>query len=257
MSLTYIGRHRKPRRRRYRGSAAAAALVTIGCLAAGVPNAAAAPAPTATGVLAWPVLRQGSTGAHVVAIQRIVGVTADGVFGPRTTAAVRRYQGRHHLTPDGVVGPRTAAVMRRGPKAAAAKAARTKAAPVKAGASKAGASRAGASPSLSSTVVAIAAAYTGIPYRRGGTGPGGFDCSGYTSFVYRKAGKSIPRTAAAQQGAARRVSTPRPGDLVFFGSPAYHVGIYAGGGYMFDAGKPGLVTQKRKVFAGVSGYGRF
>lgn len=248
MSLTYIGRHRKPRRRRYRSSAAAAALVTIGCLAAGAPNAAAAPAPTATGVLAWPVLRQGSTGAHVVAIQRIVGVTADGVFGPRTTAAVRRYQGRHRLTPDGVVGPRTAAVMRRGPKAAAAKAA-----PAEAGASKAGASN----PSLSGTVVAIAAAYTGIPYRRGGTGPGGFDCSGYTSFVYRKAGKSIPRTAAAQQAAARRVSTPRPGDLVFFGSPAYHVGIYAGGGSMFDAGKPGLVTQKRKVFGGVSGYGRF
>jgi cell wall-associated NlpC family hydrolase len=249
MPLTYIGRHRKPRRRRYRSSASAAALVTIGCLAAGAPSATATPAPTSKAARAWPVLRLGSTGAHVVAIQRIVGVTADGVFGPKTTAAVRRYQGRHHLTPDGVVGARTAAAMRRGPatpKPATHKAAPAKAAPTKAASTKA-----------AHSVVAIAAAYTGIPYRRGGTGPGGFDCSGYTSFVYRKAGRSIPRTAAAQQAAARRVSTPRPGDLVFFGSPAYHVGIYAGGGYMFDAGKPGLVTQRRKVFAGVSGYGRF
>ena len=243
MSLTYTGRHRTPRRRGRRRSATAAALVTIGCLAAGSPTASATPATTTPAAHAWPVLRQGSTGAHVVALQRIVGVKADGVFGPRTKTAVQRYQGRHRLTPDGVVGPRTAAAMRlgRAPAGRAPTAPSTAAAPA---------------PSAVRGVVAIAAAYTGIPYRRGGAGPGGFDCSGYTSFVYRKAGKSIPRTAAAQQAAARRVSSPRPGDLVFFGSPAYHVGIYAGNGLMFDAGKPGLVTQKRKIFRGVSGYGR-
>ena len=93
-------------------------------------------------------------------------------------------------------------------------------------------------------------------YVAGGSTPAGFDCSGYTQFVFGQAGKSIPRTASGQQAAATPVSNPQPGDLVFFGSPAYHVGIYAGNGMMYDSGRPGLPTQLRSVFSGVSGYGR-
>ena len=71
-----------------------------------------------------------------------------------------------------------------------------------------------------------------------------------------RAARSLPRTAAAQQAAATPVSNPQPGDLVFFGYPAWHIGIYAGNGMMYDSGRPGIPTQYRAVFSGVSGYGR-
>lgn len=112
-------------------------------------------------------------------------------------------------------------------------------------------------PQSASGVVNIARGLLGIPYVYGGSTPSGFDCSGFTQYVFRKAGISIPRTASAQQRAATRVSNPKPGDLVFFGSPAWHVGIYTGNGMMIDSPKPGKSTSERPVFSGVSGYGRF
>ncbi|MGG5258162.1 C40 family peptidase [Phycicoccus avicenniae] len=110
----------------------------------------------------------------------------------------------------------------------------------------------------SSEIVNIARTLLGIAYSYGGTSPStGFDCSGFTSYVFGKAGISLPRTAADQQAAATPVSDPQPGDLVFFGSPAWHVGIYTGNGMMIDSPKPGESTSERPVFGGVSGYGRF
>ena len=109
----------------------------------------------------------------------------------------------------------------------------------------------------SSGIVNIARGLLGIPYVYGGESPSGFDCSGFTSYVFGKAGISIPRTASAQQRAATPVSDPKPGDLVFFGSPAWHVGIYTGNGMMIDSPKPGKSTSERAIFSGVSGYGRF
>lgn len=113
-----------------------------------------------------------------------------------------------------------------------------------------------AAPAPTGGVLSVAAAYTGIMYVYGGSTPAGFDCSGYTQYVFNQAGISLPRTAAAQQAAATPVSNPQPGDLVFFGYPAYHVGIYAGNGMMYDSGRPGIPSQLRAVFSGVSGYGR-
>jgi cell wall-associated NlpC family hydrolase len=109
----------------------------------------------------------------------------------------------------------------------------------------------------SSGVVNIARTLLGIPYVYGGSTPAGFDCSGFTQYVFRKAGISIPRTASAQQNAATPVSSPKPGDLVFFGSPAWHVGIYTGNGKMIDSPRSGKSTSERAIFSGVSGYGRF
>jgi peptidoglycan DL-endopeptidase CwlO len=109
----------------------------------------------------------------------------------------------------------------------------------------------------SSEVVNIARTLLGIPYVYGGSSPSGFDCSGFTQYVFGKAGISIPRTASAQQDAATRVSDPKPGDLVFFGSPAWHVGIYTGHGMMIDSPRSGKSTSERAIFSGVSGYGRF
>lgn len=103
-------------------------------------------------------------------------------------------------------------------------------------------------------VLAQAAKYKGIMYRSGGSTPSGFDCSGYTRYVFAKLGRSLPRTVSGQRAATTRVSTPKPGDLVFWGT--YHVAIYAGNGYIWDSGRPGLPIQKRKMFSGVTGYGR-
>ncbi len=108
-----------------------------------------------------------------------------------------------------------------------------------------------------SGVVNIARGLLGIPYVYGGSTPAGFDCSGFTQYVFNKAGISIPRTASAQKRAATPVSNPKPGDLVFFGSPVYHVGIYTGPGTMIDSPRKGKSTSERAIFSGVSGYGRF
>ena len=89
--------------------------------------------------------------------------------------------------------------------------------------------------------VGIASQYLGVPYVWGGASPSGFDCSGLVLYVYAQLGISLPHSAAAQQGYGTPVSYGElaPGDLVFFGSPAFHVGIYAGGGGMIHSPYPG------------------
>ena len=87
----------------------------------------------------------------------------------------------------------------------------------------------------SAGVLGIAASLAGIYYVYGGTTTAGFDCSGFTQYVFAQVGISLPRTSQAQQAAATPVSNPQPGDLVFFGYPAGHVGIYAGNGMMWDS----------------------
>ncbi|WP_313469034.1 NlpC/P60 family protein [Carnobacterium sp.] len=89
--------------------------------------------------------------------------------------------------------------------------------------------------SLSAMQPAINAALAaGKPYLWGGTSlSGGFDCSGFTQYVFNNVGVSIPRVASAQYSASTHVSNPQPGDLVFFslgGSTVDHVGIVTGGG---------------------------
>ncbi len=105
-------------------------------------------------------------------------------------------------------------------------------------------------------ILRIADHYTGIMYRWGGTTPAGFDCSGYVGFVFAQAGITLPRTAEQQRQATTPVTDPQPGNLVFWGAPAYHNAIYAGNGYIYDSGRAGLPTQKRKMFSGVTSYGR-
>jgi peptidoglycan hydrolase-like protein with peptidoglycan-binding domain len=57
------------------------------------------------------VVKRGDRGSAVRAIQRQLGITADGVFGPMTERAVKRFQRRHDLVPDGIVGPLTRAAL--------------------------------------------------------------------------------------------------------------------------------------------------
>lgn len=84
------------------------------------------------------------------------------------------------------------------------------------------------------SVLGVAHSLTGVGYHYGGTTPAGFDCSGYTSYVFNQTGRSLARTAAGQYAGTSRVSRAeaQPGDLVFFrqGGGIDHVGIYLGGG---------------------------
>jgi peptidoglycan DL-endopeptidase CwlO len=105
-------------------------------------------------------------------------------------------------------------------------------------------------------ILGIAAQYQGVPYQYGGTTPAGFDCSGYTAYVFRQVGIFLPRTASEQQAASTPVSNPQPGDLVFFGSPAYHVGIYAGNGMMWDSPHSGSSVGLRPIWSSSVTYGR-
>jgi len=69
-------------------------------------------------------------------------------------------------------------------------------------------------------------------------------------------GINLPRTAEEQRQAATSVSNPQPGDLVFFGIPAYHVGIYAGNGLMWDSPRTGLAVAQRSIFSASATFGR-
>ena len=93
-----------------------------------------------------------------------------------------------------------------------------------------------------------AAKFLGVPYVYGGSTPSGFDCSGFTSYVYKNTVCSIERVAQAQFDTTTRVSRDEllPGDLVFFGSSAYsisHVGIYVGDGQFIHAPHTGDVVK--------------
>lgn len=72
----------------------------------------------------------------------------------------------------------------------------------------------------------------GVPYRWGGRSPLGFDCSGFVQFVFGAGGVALPRDASQQQHVGDEVGLPRegwqPGDVLFFGDPADHVGIFDG-----------------------------
>lgn len=101
--------------------------------------------------------------------------------------------------------------------------------------------------SSGSGIVATAKQYLGTRYVYGGAAPGGFDCSGFTMYVYKQYGYSLPHTASGQwqSGIGTKVwsiGALQPGDLVFFNDPSRnagkacsHAGIYVGGGQFIHA----------------------
>ncbi|MGB3828781.1 MAG: NlpC/P60 family protein [Ornithinimicrobium sp.] len=192
------------------------------------------PTPRSSSTYRW-----GSRGGSTRSIQRIVGAYPDGIFGPKTHSRVKRWQSRNGLVADGIVGPKTSRAMGLS-------------------SSSRGSSSASRSTSRSSSsVVTNAKRYLGVRYVWAGSSPSsGFDCSGYVNYVFKKSGVNLPRTAASIQRATTRTSNPRPGDLVFHGYPATHVGIYAGNGKFYDSGRSTRGTTLRTIFPGSVSYGR-
>lgn len=104
-----------------------------------------------------------------------------------------------------------------------------------------------------------AIAQVGKPYQWGAAGPNTFDCSGLTMWAWAQAGVAIPRVAADQQSGTTPVpiSQLAPGDLVFFGNPAHHVGMYLGNGLMVDAPHTGAVVTVESIWwDDLAGFGR-
>ncbi|NUR63916.1 MAG: hypothetical protein HOV87_35450 [Catenulispora sp.] len=124
------------------------------------------------------------------------------------------------------------------------------------GSTSGGGSGSGSTPTVSipsvsgraAAAVAFAKSQLGKPYIFGGTGPGGYDCSGLTQAAWKAAGVSIPRTATAQMQGLRAIpaSAAQPGDLIFFyGNSSYvnHVGMYIGNGLVLHAPRPGSTVS--------------
>lgn len=174
--------------------------------------------------------QSGDDGPEVVELQeRLVqlgySLTADGVFGDETLNAVKKYQQAQGMEVDGVVGQATyqALFQRDLPP-----------------------SRAGRSNTVRN-LISNAFQYIGVPYVFGGTSPWGFDCSGFTQYVFASVGVTLPRMADSQYYSGRSVSGAnlRPGDLVFFETyepGSSHVGIYLGNGEFIHAGSSTGVT---------------
>lgn len=92
----------------------------------------------------------------------------------------------------------------------------------------------------------FARSQTGKPYRWGGSGPRGYDCSGLTQAAWARGGKKLPHSSRMQAGVTRRVprSNIKVGDLLFYGKPVSHVAIYVGNGKMVEAPRRGLKVRK-------------
>jgi len=140
----------------------------------------------------------------------------DGIFGTRTKAAVMAFQRDKNLLVDGIVGPQTQAALK----------------------------KATISPSSwkkTQQIISTAKSFLGVPYKWGGTTPAGFDCSGFTRYVFASQNIDLPRVSADQYGVGTTVNFNNliPGDLVFFnltsGTKVSHVGIYIGNNEFISA----------------------
>lgn len=100
-----------------------------------------------------------------------------------------------------------------------------------------------------SAVVNIGLQYVGTPYQYGGTTPAGFDCSGFTSYVFAQVGIALPHSVSGQAAMGTKISRAdaRPGDLVVLNDHS-HIGIYMGNGAILDAPYPGKTVQARPLW---------
>jgi len=100
-----------------------------------------------------------------------------------------------------------------------------------------------------SAVVNIGLQYVGTPYQYGGTTPAGFDCSGFTAYVFAQVGIALPHSVSGQASMGTKISRADavPGDLVVLNDHS-HIGIYMGNGAILDAPYPGKTVQARPLW---------
>ena len=109
--------------------------------------------------------------------------------------------------------------------------------------------------STGAQAVSIAMQYLGVPYVWGGSSPGGFDCSGLTSYVYAQLGIGLSHFTGSQWNEGTRVPADQllPGDLVFFHSDLHHMGMYVGNGQMIHAPQTGDVVKISPLMSDYAG----
>ncbi|MET3504390.1 C40 family peptidase [Halalkalibacter oceani] len=200
---------------------------------------AAAQSPTLKGS-SIQLLKEGAKGASVKKTQQVLeeygyyqGV--DGIFGPRTTAAVKQFQQAHGLQVDGIIGPETKKAL---------KAPQVKAAAISAEPEEQQVEQQVEQP-VQNSLIQTALSLQGIPYAWGGTSTAGFDCSGFIQYVFRQHNKQLPRTTRELFRSGQSVSQLKTGDLVFFStaqSGPSHAGIYLGNRQFIHAGSSTGVT---------------
>ena len=124
-----------------------------------------------------------------------------------------------------------------------------------------GAATPGGAPSKAAArAIAYARQQLGKPYLWGGAGPGAFDCSGLTLMSWRAAGVNIARTSQEQWASETHVSSPQPGDLVFYPgadgtwTAPGHVALVVGHGQMIEAYATGYPVRQVPIRAGMTGY---
>ena len=105
------------------------------------------------------------------------------------------------------------------------------------------------------SIVEYAKTFLGTPYVWGGTTPSGFDCSGFTQYVYNHFGISIPRVSEDQINCGTITSKPSAGDLFF--PHTGHVGIYIGGGKVIHSPKTGDVIKISDAWGRDSGFPKY
>jgi peptidoglycan endopeptidase LytE len=180
------------------------------------------------------VLKQGMSGDSVLQLQtklRELGYyqgALDGSFGAGTRSAVANFQYDNGITVDGIAGEQTLlALQTASPQVALA-------------------NRGQALDREAQVIISFAKQYLGVPYVWAGQSPSGFDCSGFTYYVFGQFNINLPRIADGQFNAGSKVSNLQPGDLVFFSTyepgPS-HVGIYIGDNQFIHASSgAGVVT---------------
>lgn len=100
-------------------------------------------------------------------------------------------------------------------------------------------------PDTTGGILQTALQYQGVPYLWGGSTPAGFDCSGFTQYVYAAHGINLPRTSSAQSASLPQTNNPQPGDLVHWPG---HVGIYAGNGMVIHAPTEGRTVELAPIW---------
>jgi cell wall-associated NlpC family hydrolase len=173
------------------------------------------------------------SGPRVKVTQRVLDKRVTGIYNRKTQRAVRQFQDRRGFAVTGVVNARTwNAIDHRWDRFK---------------------DRKRRINNKYERIMRVARNQKGDPYVYGAAGPGAFDCSGLTMYVYRKAaGISMQHLATAQSRRGERVSrkNARPGDLVFMydGGGIYHASIYAGKGDIIHASRPGTNVKRDPIW---------